>query len=151
VKLRLERYSSGPKSTLGLLFINEQFQCYTCEDRYRAEKVAGETRIAPGTYDIKLRTVGGFHKRYRRRYGTMHKGMLWLRDVPQFEYILIHVGNSSKDSAGCILVGRDVCSDPRGGGSVVYSRLAYKDLYPKVADALIVGEKVTIEIIDRDN
>ena len=35
----------------------------------------------------------------------MHKGMLWVRDVPGFEYILIHTGNTDEHTSGCLIVG----------------------------------------------
>ena len=39
------------------------------------------------------------------KYGDMHKGMLWVRDIPGFEYILIHTGNTDEHTSGCLLVG----------------------------------------------
>ena len=70
----------------------------------------------------------------------MHKGMLWVRDVPGFEYILIHTGNTDEHTAGCLLVGNS--SDIKGfiGSSVN----AYKNIYPAIAQALEDGEEVTI-------
>ena len=97
MELEVLRFSSQKDSTNGILFdVTEgrKFLSYTLEDEYRKEKVAGETRIPAGTYKITLRTTGGFHGRYEKKYGQMHKGMLWVRDVPNFEYILIHTGNT---------------------------------------------------------
>ena len=107
--LEVLRYSSGADSTLGLLFINDangrEFLAYTLEDEFREEKVSAETRIPEGTYDIKLRTEGGFHNRYSTKFGTpWHKGMLHVQDVPGFEYILIHTGNTDEHTMGCLLV-----------------------------------------------
>ena len=64
-----------------------------------------ETCIPEGEYEIKLRTVGGFNERYTKKYPTMHRGMLWLQDVPGFEYILIHQGNTDEHTSGCLIVG----------------------------------------------
>ena len=91
--LEVLRYSSATDSTLGLLFENgahgREFLAYTLEDEFREEKVSAETRIPEGTYDVKLRTVGGFHSRYLDKFGAdFHKGMLHVQDVPGFEYIL---------------------------------------------------------------
>ena len=66
------------------------------EDQYQAVKVMHETCIPEGTYDIKFRTVGGFHEKYKKRYGNDHYGMLHLQDVPNFTYILIHAGNTDE-------------------------------------------------------
>ena len=143
MKLKVVRYHSSDDFTLGMLLEEtegREFLCYTLEDEYRENKISGETRIPDGTYKITLRTVGGFHGRYAKKYGSMHKGMLWVRDVPGFEYILIHTGNTDEHTAGCLLVGES--SDTKGfiGSSVT----AYKKMYPKIALALEAGEEVTI-------
>ena len=149
MKLRVVRYKSSDDFTLGMLLDEtngKHFLCYTLEDEHRETKVMHETRIPAGTYKITLRTVGGFHTRYSAKYGDMHKGMLWVRDVPGFEYILIHTGNTDEHTSGCLLVGST--SDVKGfvGGSVA----AYKKIYPSIAAALENGEEVTITYEDYD-
>lgn len=149
MKLKLVRLSSQKESTLGALFVDGGFSAFTLEDEFRAIKVAGETRIPAGTYEIDLRTVGGFHQRYSQRYPDLHKGMLWLRRVPGFTFILIHTGNTEKHTEGCILIGDLAQSNvPDGNGSIGSSRQAYRRFYPPVADAIERGEEVTIEIVD---
>ena len=143
MKLRVVRYLSSDDFTLGMLLDEtngKHFLCYTLEDEHREEKIMHETRIPAGTYNITLRTVGGFHGRYTKKYGDMHKGMLWVRDVPGFEYILIHTGNTDEHTSGCLIVGNS--SDRKGfiGSSVS----AYKRIYPAIAEALERGEEVTI-------
>jgi len=105
MRLKLQRYSDNGESTLGLFYIDNQFKCYTLEDGFRKEKVPGETRIPSGVYEVTLRTEGGMHERYLKKFPGFHKGMIWLRNVSNFEYVLIHIGNSSDDTNGCILVG----------------------------------------------
>lgn len=149
MKLRVVRYFSSDDFTLGMLLDEtngKHFLCYTLEDEHREEKVMHETRIPAGTYNITLRTVGGFHGRYTNKYGDMHKGMLWVRDVPGFEYILIHTGNTDEHTSGCLIVGNS--SDRKGfiGSSVS----AYKRIYPAIAEALERGEEVTITYEDYD-
>ena len=100
MELRVIRYCSREDFTLGMLMEDRTFLCYTLEDEHREEKVSAETRIPAGRYRITLRTVGGFHKRYAEKFPNMHKGMLWVRDVPNFEYILIHIGNTDEHTAG---------------------------------------------------
>ena len=91
------RFSSQEDSTSGLLFENSDlgmsFLCYTLEDERRALKVKGETRVPAGTYKLALRKEGGFDARYKKKYPGIHKGMIQVMDVPNFEYILIHIGN----------------------------------------------------------
>ena len=150
MKLKLVRISSQIDSTNGILYINDEFACYTLEDEQRKIKVKHETAIPLGIYEIQFRKVGGFHTKYLNRYGAdFHKGMLELQDVPNFEYILIHTGNTDEHTSGCILVMDNqennlLIKDGFGGKS----RQAYERIYPKIASALLNNEKVTIEIVD---
>lgn len=158
MKLEVLRISSQKDSTNGILFDvtggQRKFLCYTLEDEFRPleQKVMGETRIPAGTYKMTLRTVGGFHGRYKARYGDMHKGMLWVRNVPGFEYILIHAGNTDEHTAGCLLVGDTQNENiKKSDGFIGSSRTAYERIYPPIADALESGKTVTIEYIDYDD
>tara|TARA_R110001592_G_scaffold110454_4_gene306741 strand:+ start:1467 stop:1928 length:462 start_codon:yes stop_codon:yes gene_type:complete len=153
MKLQVLRFSSESDSTNGLLFdVTEgvKFLAYTLEDERREEKVMSETRIPAGTYEVKLRTEGGHHNKYSSRYGSMHKGMLWLQDVPNFKWILIHCGNTDEHTAGCLLVGDSQENNQiKENGFIGSSSNAYKRIYPSIAEA-IENEKVTIEYIDID-
>ena len=66
MKLTVVRTQFGTDATNGILLIDDVFECYTLEDQYQEVKVMHETCIPEGTYDIKLRTVGGFHERYKK-------------------------------------------------------------------------------------
>ena len=146
MKLQVVRTQLGKDATNGLLFIDGLFECYTLEDQYQAVKVMHETCIPEGTYPIKLRTVGGFHTRYKAKYPELHRGMLWIQNVPGFEYILIHQGNTDEHTSGCLIVGdsqQDL--DVNFNGMVGSSANAYKKLYPKVSAQLLAGNEVTIE------
>ena len=156
MKLEVLRFSSQSDSTNGLLFdVTEgkrRFLCYTLEDEHREEKVKGETRVPAGTYRITLRKVGGFHGRYLKKYGEMHKGALWVRDVPNFEYILIHTGNTDEHTAGCLLLGDSQQANFGDSNGFVGSSVnAYKRVYPPIAAALESGEEVTITYTDFDS
>jgi len=146
MKLQVVRTQFGTDATNGLLFVNGLFECYTLEDQYQAVKVMHETCIPEGTYDIKFRTVGGFHEKYKKRYGNDHYGMLHLQDVPNFTYILIHAGNTDEHTSGCLIVGETQQDlDLSDDGFIGHSGVAYKKLYKKVAKELLLGKSVTIE------
>ncbi len=129
----------------GILFdvVNgkRNFLCYTLEDEQRDVKVWGETRIPAGKYKLSLRKEGGFHSRYQAKYGDMHKGMIHVNDVPGFEYILWHTGNTDENTAGCLLLGNSQTSNlVQKDGFVGSSVNAYKDVYPYVAAAISQGD-----------
>jgi len=128
-----------------------KFLCYTLEDECREEKVMAETRIPAGVYSILLRKEGGFHGRYTKKYGDMHKGMLHVQDVPNFKWILIHTGNTDEHTAGCLILGDSQENNVlMKDGFIGKSVQAYKRVYPPIAEALENGEEVTIEYIDLD-
>ena len=146
VKLTVVRTQFGKDATNGILLVDGIFECFTLEDQYQEVKVMHETCIPEGTYDIKFRTVGGFHERYKGKYGQAHHGMLHLQDVPNFTYILIHAGNTDEHTSGCLIVGEsqqdlDISDD----GFIGHSGKAYSKLYDKVAKQLLQGNKVSIE------
>ena len=146
MKLTVVRTQFGTDATNGILLVDGQFECYTLEDQYQAVKVMHETCIPEGTYNIKFRTVGGFHTKYSERYGNSHYGMLHLQDVPNFTYILIHAGNTDEHTSGCLIVGEtqqdlDISDD----GFIGHSGKAYSKLYNKVAKELLLGKEVSIE------
>ena len=154
MKLKVIRFSSQSDSTSGLLFdvTNEtKFLCYTLEDERREEKVMAETRIPAGVYSILLRKEGGFHGRYTKKYGSMHKGMLHVQDVPNFKWILIHTGNTDEHTAGCLIIGDTQENNIlKKDGFIGKSVQAYKRIYPLIVKALDAGEEVSIEYVDLD-
>jgi hypothetical protein len=140
MEITVERYSTSKTETIGKLFINGIFMCYTLEDAFNDVKVAGETRIPVGTYKIGMRTS----PRFSAKYG--HK-MLWIKDVPNYQYILIHKGNVSSDTEGCLLVGSYV-GTLNGKRAVLNSDSAYKKIYPIISSALLAKEEVVITYKD---
>lgn len=150
MKLSLNRLYAGKESTIGTLSINGVFCAFTCEDEYRTVKVKGETRIPSGIYKIILRKEGGKHEDYKKKFPQTHKGMLWLQDIPGFEYVLIHIGNTDIDSEGCILVGDTVTENITQRGSIAGSTNAYQRIYPVIASALEKKEVVMIEIYNEE-
>ncbi len=136
--LELKRYKLTNESTIGRLYVDGIFQCYTLEDRYRPgqPKVAGETCIPCGTYEIVINESPRFSK-----IAGHPVFMPRLLDVLGFLGILIHVGNRKEDTDGCILVGNTVGTDVIGE-----SKLAYAALFSKLQDALGRGEKISIKV-----
>ena len=154
--LEVLRISSQADSTSGILFDitdnKRKFLCYTVEDEYRATKVMHETRIPSGIYELTLRSEGGFHSRYTAKYGSdWHKGMIYVNNVPGFEYILWHTGNTDEDTAGCLLLGDSSQQNISKGGFIGASNDAYKRVYPVIADAILSGQRVRVKYIDYDN
>lgn len=149
MKLEVLRFNSSDDFTTGLLFdVTDNvrsFLCYTLEDQAQTHKVYGETRIPSGTYKLTLRAEGGFHSRYAAKFGDWHRGMIYVNDVPNFEYILWHIGNDDDDTAGCLLVGKT--SQDNFIGS---STNAYKEIYPPIRDAILNGDDVSVTYIDYD-
>ena len=147
MKIQLLRFSSQADSTSGILLIDNEFACYTLEDEEREVKVMHETCIPEGTYEIKYRKEGGFHNRYKARYGSDHFGMLELQAVPGFKWILIHSGNTDEHTSGCVLVGDQQKNNKiYKDGFIGESRNAYSRIYKTISNALNNNEKVTIEI-----
>ena len=161
MNLEVIRFSSGTDSTNGILLevdkyapaphaegyrCKREFLAYTLEDEYRDEKKYGETRIPDGTYKLALRKTGGYHQKYSKRFKDIHIGMLHVTNVPGFEYILIHCGNTDEHTAGCLLVGdsqenNQITKD----GFIGKSTQAYKRIYPRIAEAIECGEEVIIK------
>jgi len=139
VNLALEREIVTTKSTAGRLFVDGMFECYTLEDPVReipgvpveAWKIPGETAVPAGAYEVVI------------AYSPKHKrDMPLLLDVPGFVGIEIHSGNTAVDTKGCILLGTY-----RESADVIRSsRAAFDALYPKIANARTLGEKVLIVI-----
>jgi|TARA_Y100000033_G_C2708929_1_gene92363 hypothetical protein len=150
MELVVLRYNISPDSTNGMLlektWIGYDFLCYTLEDEERAVKVKHETMIPYGRYEIKLRREGGFHNKYSKRFPDIHDGMLHITNVPNFEYILIHCGNTDEHTSGCLLVGDSQENNSLvTGGFIGKSTQAYKRIYKPICEALQKGEEVFIE------
>jgi hypothetical protein len=155
--LEVLRISSQADSTSGILFDitdnKRKFLCYTVEDEYRATKVMHETRIPSGIYQLTLRSEGGFHSRYTAKYGAdWHKGMIYVNNVPDFEFILWHTGNTDESTSGCLILGDSQTSNlVQADGFVGSSVNSYKKVYPIVRDAILSGEEVFVKYVDFDD
>lgn len=141
--ITLRRQTSNDECTIGKLTVFGE-TVWTLEDAQREHKVWGETRIPAGKYKLELRNDGGMTQRYAARFPNMHRGMIWLRHVPMFEWVYIHIGNTAKDTEGCILVGLG-----RDGNRIANSKAAYEKIYPMIQEAIEDGG-CSINIYDED-
>lgn len=146
MRIIVQRLFRAGRATIGLwTFAGDAEPCaFTLEDAVDVSeraKVAGATRIPAGVYAVTLRTVGGWHERYSRRF-MWHRGMLWLQNVPEFEYVLVHPGNTERDTAGCILV----ADSASYGGELIQSIPAYQRVYTRALAALERRESLTLEV-----
>ena len=141
MNIHVLRYGHGKDDTLSLITVDAQWVAYGLEDQYQPdEKVLGETSIPFGNYQLGLRTTGGFHKRYGKRFGVLHEGMLQIQDVPEFTNVLIHCGNRHDDTSGCLLVGDTVNMNLVEEGFLGHSAQAYVRLYRLVLPAVKEGK-----------
>lgn len=140
MKLTLKRIALRPTYTIGKLYIDDAYFCDTLEDTVRdinksgkfdngEKKIKGKTAIPYGTYEIKW-TYSPRFKKYTPQ----------LMNVPSFEGIRIHSGNSSDHTEGCLLLGEN-----KKVGMVLNSRATINKFYPIIKEACSNG-KVTIEI-----
>lgn len=147
-KLLVERFDDDGRATLGRWYTDGQWQAYTLEDTFHANKIAGQTRIPAGTYRLSLHTAGKWHERLNKRY-AFHKGMILLEDVPGYEWILFHPGNTADNTEGCIMPGLGQDRGDDGYHRLLRSRAAYELIYPPVVAAIEAGPTF-IKIVDRD-
>lgn len=124
--------------TVGKLYVDDVYVCDTIEDKYRKiekkeDKVYGVTAIPCGYYPVVLD--------YSPKYSKLMPHIL---DVPFFEGIRIHSGNSDEDSLGCVIVG-EYCPGVAGGW-VKNSKIAYGKVFAKLKQASDKGERIFITI-----
>lgn len=140
MKLTLKRIALRPTYTIGKLYIDDVYFCDTIEDTVRdlnkngkfdngEKKVHSKTAIPYGIYEIKW-TYSHRFKKYTPQ----------LMNVPSFEGIRIHAGNTSADTEGCLILGKN-----KQVGKVLNSRATINKFYPIIKNACSNG-KVTIEI-----
>lgn len=138
MEMLLCRIFINPRQTLGSLFINRQFECYTLEDTEReiegvpvsVWKVPGQTAIPMGRYRVIISRSP--------RFGKLLPELL---DVPGFTGVRIHAGNTEADTDGCILVGRK-----QGKTDIFESSPARRQLQDKIQTAIDNGDEVWLTI-----
>jgi hypothetical protein len=140
MEITVMREPSRGGATIGKLFVDGAFKCHTLEDEIReidgqpvhSWKVKGATAIPAGRYRVALE--------YSPRFGS---DTLTIHDVPGFQYIRMHAGNTSADTEGCLLLGLQAGPTGLIGGT---SRPAVQLVKLLVKDAIERGEAVWIDI-----
>lgn len=152
MELELKRIARKDSYTIGRLYINGAYFCDTLEDKDRdtnrngifdngERKVYAQTAIPNGTYEVVMNIIStkfAAKPTYQWWKGSRLPRLL---NVPHFDGILIHAGNTAQDSAGCILVGRNTIV-----GRLTESMATCKRLYPILQRAADKGERITINV-----
>ena len=154
MELIVDRKYKKQSYTIGNLYVDGKFFSNTLEDTDRGLddsmsiteikklKKPTITAIPRGTYEVTLDVVSPKYSTNTFYKQVCNGKVPRLLNVKGFEGILIHAGNSSKDSAGCLLVGVN-----RVKGQVLNSRETFKELYKLLKDKHDKGEKITIKIL----
>ena len=152
MEIILTRIARRDTYTIGRLCVNGEKVCDTLEDKDRGltshmskaqicgMKIKGETAIPTGRYMVDMKTVSprfGGRKSYAFCMGRLPR----LCSVPGYDGVLIHIGNTAKDTEGCILVGEN-----KAVGQVLNSAVAFKKLYALLKQADDKGEQIWITI-----
>lgn len=138
LEVNLSRSSKGSFDIIGKLSVGGE-ECHTLES------ILG---IPAGEYAIKFRKEGGRHATYWYKFGDIHKGMLWIKGVPNMPHVDIHIGNQHTDAQGGILVGTQVQNAEKADTAreVWYSEAAYEKIYAPIAAHLDGGGRVLLKI-----
>ncbi|MBO4550595.1 MAG: hypothetical protein J5733_07675 [Bacteroidaceae bacterium] len=141
MELKLKRIARRDTYTIGHLYIDGEYFCDTIEDKDRglaqhlplevnkAKKKYSETAIPTGRYQVTL-SVKSPKFALKKAYEFCGGYLPRLLKVPAFDGVLIHIGNTAKDSAGCILVGQN-----KVVGQVINSTETFAKLYNKLRHA----------------
>lgn len=135
MEIRLKRIARKETYTIGRIYVDGKYVCDSVEDRDRglsqdlpvsvniAKKRKGMTAIPTGRYRVTLEVQSPKYSKFKS-YEWCKGYLPRLINVPAFDGILIHAGNSAADSAGCLLVGEN-----KVVGKVLNSMVTLKKLY----------------------
>ena len=126
MQITVKRLYKTDTSTIGELLIDGVFECYTLEDVERPVKIKNETAIPKGTYKVIINQSNRFKRL-----------LPLLLNVPNFEGVRIHSGNTNHNTEGCILVGQT-----KSKNFIGQSRKAFDKLFKKMQEA----KNITITI-----
>lgn len=146
MRLILTRYSLSSKACLGRLQVYdgdaEVFRCYTLEESSEGTERGKDLRIPEGYYKLRRHSPSRFENTLRDITGNGSDKMINVYNgaVPADRCILIHWGNSAKDTQGCILLGKNKVNDGRIGES----RAACKQFYDIMRDVELASCELKI-------
>jgi hypothetical protein len=147
--LTVLRGTDDGTTTLGWLYINNRYFCYTLEDTHREEKIKHKTRIPAGEYALDFnKNLTGLTKKYRDRYDwfTYH---LHIKKVPNYTGVYIHSGATHEHTSGCLLVSKGlVVTDEKTYFN--QSRDTFKKLYLELSEYFSQGTKARIIYYDEN-
>ena len=156
MELKLHRIALKNEYTIGKLYINEEYECDTLEDKVRdynkdgdlndagEGKVYGKTAIPYGRYEITLDVVSPKFSKYEFYTNVCGGRLPRLLNTPHFEGVLMHVADGYKGSEllmGCIGVGRNLIK-----GGLLNGKEAFAKLYQRLKVASDSGEEIWITI-----
>ena len=154
MRLRVERRWKKETYTIGVLFVDGIRFCETLEDKDRglkqtdslsyikARKVYQETAIPTGVYEVAMNITSPKYSASAWYWKLCQGKVPRLLNVPGWEGVLLHTGNTALDTAGCLLTGRNTKV-----GQLTESKATYEKLYKKMKAAYDRGEKITVEIV----
>lgn len=158
--IRVERYNFKEDWTISRLYFLDRLVGYAVEDELREIKIHGETAIPEGFYPLDMRYSPKFSGQFRwseekqilldyreardirkfppQEYLFENHQLIWIKEVPDFQYILMHWGNTDLDTDGCLVVGSHL-GVVKGREAVLNSRRFYSGLYPKIMPLIRQG------------
>lgn len=141
MKVLVKEVASRDLYTISKLFVDGNYHCDVLQDTNRgltqsmtleeinSIKVKGKTAIPKGTYRVTLNVVSPRFSQ-KAQYAFCQGKLPRLLDVPGYEGVLIHIGNTPEDTDGCLLVGYNKVK-----GQVIDSTKAFKELYSILSSA----------------
>ena len=126
--IEVKRFEFKDTYTVGKMYLDGQYECYTLEDVVRTgAKVNGQTAIPTGEYKVIIDASVRFKQ-----------DMPHILNVPNFTGVRIHAGNTSAHTEGCILVG----TTWSGKDFIGNSRVAFNKLFEKLKKAKTATIKI---------
>ena len=148
VTMTVLRYIDDGTTTIGLLYLNGYFYCYTLEDTHRDEKVAGQTRIPAGKYAIDfIRHDTSLTLKYRNLFPDWFHYHLEIKNVPNYTGVYIHSGGDHTHTAGCLLVS-DSLSVGTSKKFLTNSKNTFRRLYSYLQEEIEKGTVVRLVLRD---
>ncbi|MEL6670550.1 MAG: DUF5675 family protein [Bacteroidota bacterium] len=142
-RVDIQRTEAGAADTLGKLYVNGKFSCYTLELPSPGD--TAEHAIPAGTYTLALRNEGGKQATYWQRFKDVHQGMLHILEVPNHDFAYLSIGFDVGESLGSILVGQQTHLEGEKR-QLLDSEQAYLALYQPLAAAVSAGQTVEVHI-----